>query len=1740
MTLKTTMDVDCLIARVFSSSNAPRLSGGPEPSAEAQDLVKALQDTVPQLRSVMEKAVRGFRFRTLDIVSDLGGSDVFIIDGDALLIECLCDARLDLGRAQALHVAYLVESLLSNMQIRSCKFELVFFDCNRSLYGSDAFLQLCRMSLVTHLQHRTSYSVTRLPSWYEHDWFEHLATVQPAFVLVGCRGPASTAWMADVLPLVMYAEALVCMARRQQAATMDGLAFVDSKVLAGAMTASHASMEPQQIDRIIELSKSLLTQLGGAYEQSVARWSVGIERIVPLAGKASLLSRMRLRVTALALSHCLATESDHNTAEFSKIFLLHTLLLDRLSLGDRSLRPSVPWRPAVAALHRILRSMVAVQQLAPIEHGEFDLADFADGSYFVQLATLAFAAGGAVSAEHVGIPDDLARTAEEIWQTVINTGTSSLFPLNMSSEGSSSAQAHLKKNPVPKEPGSHLNLSPLIGLENPLVDEYLADLNSILPAISLQQASQTGLITTGDYYSETYHWHSGKLIDEENASKVRVSELSDWQRKKHLREKQKAALWLRGDIESQEGGFCVTTRSLTVVKANQKDVSKPKKSGKQAKEGGKAKQIKEENALRIATEERAQDMTKLRKVVEDALTLPHDAQLSYIMLHFKTSEYVEVFLEEQSIRLAYYLEVWQVKYAQAKRAPTTPKPHDFFARAAQIVEAAQSMFLRAVAEPKAVEASSSAKSALRKALSALCAIGLVDTAHRMALSLFPGSSRNEKIKKASPTHPVEFSDVRFQMIHFGHLMQRDVDAAPDPRVPQFKPDKWQRELLDVVDNRESALVCAPTSAGKTFISYYAMETVLRESDSGVIVYVSPTKALVNQVNTQVKKYFGNKHYEHPGYSVSGVYTRDYRTDNFLSCQILVTVPEILEILLLSPLHNAEGKWGSRIKYVIFDEVHCIGDMDGGEVWEHLLLLTACPFIALSATIGNPVEFHQWLQKAQGLRGHNVRLVQHAKRWSDLQKHVFFAEDKVDSGSALNDGRPPSGVAIKLLHPASVLQAALLKNQGITTDLAFTPGDCIELFDAMKAVADAAPDGKLAESLRGLDPDQREAFRMRPFISKRDAREYELLLKDVLLSWFRANRSSAEQVIERLGADIAASFNALEAKHGPMYPYKKEFLVDHIMALLKSLEVQDRLPAIVFNFDRTTCDRLLGEVVRSLTDSQNALRDSAEWKNRLAALQAKVAREHRAWEEEMQRREAVPPRDKANLGPAPPEPLRSYRVPRIEPGMTFVPVNSTLAEDEFEELIERLIQKNPRLKTEGFIDGLRRGIGVHHSGMPKKYRQAVEKLFRMKHIRVVIATGTLALGINMPCRTTVFAGDSVYLNALQFRQMSGRAGRRGYDPLGHVVFFGIPLPKIGRLLSSELTKLHGHFPLTTTLVLRLMLLHTQSEKPEFIKKTILSLLQQPLFCIGREHLAGQMKHHVWFSLEFLLREGLLDGHGRLRGMAGIVSHLYYTEPANYALHVLLKTGVFHRIMAGSGSHQNKLREIVVIVANLFNRERLYPGITRGEAVSKVFLEALPADASSVLEAYNRRTLDVFTLYVVTFARHAHLALESSLPVSKFALPSSSMKVPAASVLGQLGQRRLQYVTRSPFVALGGHGDHYHSVDELIRTVCPGIHIDGKAIPLMKLRNSNDERLHWNRYIVDFYEHGQLGQIVKHNRIRSGDAWQLLHDTMLLMMSVGTGLQKRDAAMPPDALGQQVTAAFKEIAAEFEQKVNDAGY
>ncbi len=120
----------------------------------------------------------------------------------------------------------------------------------------------------------------------------------------------------------------------------------------------------------------------------------------------------------------------------------------------------------------------------------------------------------------------------------------------------------------------------------------------------------------------------------------------------------------------------------------------------------------------------------------------------------------------------------------------------------------------------------------------------------------------------------------------------------------------------------------------------------------------------------------------------------------------------------------------------------------------------------------------------------------------------------------------------------------------------------------------------------------------------------------------------------------------------------------------------------------------------------------------------------------------------------------------------------------------------------WIEGLRRGVASHHAGMIPPFKEAVEDLFARGLVKVVFATETLALGINMPARSIVieslmkFTGEKhEQMTPGEYTQLSGRAGRRGKDAIGHSVVLlqrFIPFEGITRLASTRTYPLQSSF------------------------------------------------------------------------------------------------------------------------------------------------------------------------------------------------------------------------------------------------------------------------------------------------------------------------------------------------------------
>lgn len=131
----------------------------------------------------------------------------------------------------------------------------------------------------------------------------------------------------------------------------------------------------------------------------------------------------------------------------------------------------------------------------------------------------------------------------------------------------------------------------------------------------------------------------------------------------------------------------------------------------------------------------------------------------------------------------------------------------------------------------------------------------------------------------------------------------------------------------------------------------------------------------------------------------------------------------------------------------------------------------------------------------------------------------------------------------------------------------------------------------------------------------------------------------------------------------------------------------------------------------------------------------------------------------------------------------------------------------------WLDDLCHGFASHHAGLLPVFKEVVEDLFQRKLVRVVFATETLALGINMPARTVVleklekFNGEArVAITSGEYTQLTGRAGRRGIDVEGHAVVQyveGFDPAAVAALASRRTYPLHSSFRPTYNMAVNLI-------------------------------------------------------------------------------------------------------------------------------------------------------------------------------------------------------------------------------------------------------------------------------------------------------------------------------------------------
>ena len=146
-----------------------------------------------------------------------------------------------------------------------------------------------------------------------------------------------------------------------------------------------------------------------------------------------------------------------------------------------------------------------------------------------------------------------------------------------------------------------------------------------------------------------------------------------------------------------------------------------------------------------------------------------------------------------------------------------------------------------------------------------------------------------------------------------------------------------------------------------------------------------------------------------------------------------------------------------------------------------------------------------------------------------------------------------------------------------------------------------------------------------------------------------------------------------------------------------------------------------------------------------------------------------------------------------------------------------------LGYEGWLEGLKGGVAAHHAGMVAPFKEAVEDCFAAGLLRVVFATETLAMGVNLPARSVVieqlsrFRGEGhVVLTPGEYTQLTGRAGRRGIDSTGHAYTLWSPyesFAQTARLASSKEFVLESAFRPTYNMAANLM---ARADRPKAIE------------------------------------------------------------------------------------------------------------------------------------------------------------------------------------------------------------------------------------------------------------------------------------------------------------------------------------
>lgn len=575
-----------------------------------------------------------------------------------------------------------------------------------------------------------------------------------------------------------------------------------------------------------------------------------------------------------------------------------------------------------------------------------------------------------------------------------------------------------------------------------------------------------------------------------------------------------------------------------------------------------------------------------------------------------------------------------------------------------------------------------------------------------------------------------------------------------------KLEDWQITALKYIKNNNSVIIKAPTSSGKSLIGLSAGIFYNK------IIYICPSIPVVYQIGSHFTKFGKNVQYILNGYEE----TLDKNGN------IYIGTPKLIEDYIY--------KTGIDFDYAVFDEIHNLNN-ENGDIYENLIKLINCNFTALSASIENIEYLEKYFNDIHNNK--NIKLVVYNDRFINNQKWLWNNKSLVK------------------LNPISCLDKENIDK--ILGNISFTPNDCAIIWESLDDIIEDYDNEILDDLIADISPNIFFSdLSDETLITLNDSKRYEKKLKESIVEINKIDNSVIDKLIDKYRIE-----------------YKEIDNNNEIIKMLKDLKKKKMLPMLLFNSDENVCENLFNYIYEEL--NKNELDDNPyyyeilEKKNDLykeylnnrevfvSNLKVKNNSNSKDILDEKKNNYDLSEKNKyinsitslynnlINKIKKGDSPNKEKQLKNIKRDLNnFIECPDFNSQDIFQKHHDYCFTYTPPMSSESIrkvrkeiynslgykipyesniFQMLKRGIGIYTENMPREYKWIIQKLLSEKLIGIVITDRTLCQGIDLPIKTSCIYGfENNIFREDDIFQISGRAGRRGHDTSGNVIYYNV--------------------------------------------------------------------------------------------------------------------------------------------------------------------------------------------------------------------------------------------------------------------------------------------------------------------------------------------------------------------------------